>query len=84
MPRDYRKNGPAKAAPKPTEPVQLDPTRCVCPKGPTTIAHFVHERLVGVQRVHLRTDRCGYPTEHVDPAVYVADIRTPAPWGGQR
>lgn len=55
--------------------VDLDPTTCLCPTGPTTVATWRNSTLVDVARRHLLSNGCGKPTEHIDPADYQADIR---------
>lgn len=47
------------------------PAACLCPGGPTTVATWRAERLVDVELRHLRTDGCGLPSTHVDPAAWV-------------
>lgn len=56
--------------------VELDPTQCLCPAGPVTIGTFVEQRLVEVERRHLRSGGCGMASEHVEPRDYQADLRT--------
>lgn len=68
-------NGPAQPAPKPVEPLLIDPGRCHCPTGPTTVASFAGARLVAVERRHLRSDGCAHPAEPVDPAAWQATAR---------
>ncbi|MFV2094845.1 hypothetical protein ACFHW1_05050 [Micromonospora sp. LOL_014] len=47
------------------------PAACLCDGGPTVVARFADQRLVDVEHRHLRTDGCGLPTTHVDPADWV-------------
>lgn len=48
--------------------------QCTCHGGPTLVATFRAERLADVELRHLRTEGCGLPTVHVDPAEW---LRTP-------
>ncbi|WP_431976161.1 hypothetical protein [Micromonospora haikouensis] len=76
-------NGPAKNKPKGTRvrrqltepaPAADNPHGCRCPDGPVTIARFVEQQLVDVERRHLTSTGCGLPSEHVEPRVYQAGI----------
>lgn len=68
-------NGPARNAPKGTArpPVATEPTLCLCPDGPITIGTFREQRLVRVERRHLRSTGCGRISEYVQPRDYQAD-----------
>jgi hypothetical protein len=69
-------NGPARNRPKGTArpPVATDPTQCCCATGPVVIGTFRNQRLVDVERRHLRSGGCGMPSEHVEPRDYQADL----------
>ncbi|KXK63370.1 hypothetical protein AWW66_03390 [Micromonospora rosaria] len=58
-----------------TTVVHRDPTTCLCPGGKgVLVAAFQRERLVDVERRHLRTTGCGRGPEHVDVADFLATI----------
>ncbi|MFI6819742.1 hypothetical protein ACIBJE_02170 [Micromonospora sp. NPDC050187] len=72
-------NGPARNRPKGTAQspaATADPTRCCCAGGPVTIGTFRAQRLVDVERRHLRSRGCVRPSEHVEPRDYQADLLT--------
>jgi len=62
--------------PLPDVQVELDPTACLCPAGPVTVATFDQQMLVDVERRHLRSTGCGMATERVAPWDYLVDVRT--------
>lgn len=52
-----------------TLPMLTDPTVCICPNGPTTVATFRNEQLVSVELRH-RWD-CGRRSTYADPRDYL-------------